>query len=967
MNRRYVKLLALSLATAALALCTLGSVGASAACGPHDGLPFGIAPGCFDATVSADESGAIAATQAGSHPYSLTSKIQFNTSPDPVNGELWPSEQVRNVLVDAPPGLVGDPTVVARCTLDQLAGSLLHSFNPECPPASQVGVATVSASGCPEFCIDLGPLLRGIFIEQPVYAMVAPPDVPARFAFSVSKSIVNLDASLRSDGDYGLTVSVRNSPEALPVLGTEVTLWGVPADPSHTPQRWCPGTGSPLENHPTCAAGIEPKAFLRLPTSCSGPLTTTAHLDSWRKPAAFKPDGSPELSDPNWKEASFQGHQLSGDPSPDAPQGGTGCDQVPFDPSISADPTSHRADSPTGLSVDIAIPQAQLGDSGAIATSDLKKAVVTLPAGMSVNPSSANGQGACTSAQIDLDGRNTEPTCPDSSKIGSVTIETPLLEDSLQGEVYLAAQDDNPFKSLLAIYIVARGPGTVVKFAGHVEASSDGTLTTVFDNQPQAPVESVHLQLKGGDAAPLINPPTCGSYAVAAQLSPWSGNPPVNLHSSFAITSGPNGGACPSGGLSPKLDAGLANPVAGRTGDFVFKLSRGDGEQRLKSLDVITPSGIAAYLKGVPYCPDSALNPGFLAARAGAIEGASPSCPSASQIGQVTTGAGAGSNPVYVDTGRVYLAGPYQGEPLSLAVMVPAVAGPFDLGTVLVRAPVHVDPSDAHLSVHTELPTILQGIPLDLRSVDLRINRPDFILGPTNCSRMSIGVTATGTAGASASGSNPFQMVDCAALGFRPKLALRLSGPTHRSAHPKLRATLTMPSGGANIARAQVTLPKTEILDQAHIRTICTRVQYAADQCPKGSIYGYAKAWSPLLDQPLQGPVYLRSSSHELPDLVASLDGQIHVDLAGRIDSINARIRNTFEAVPDAPVSKFVLTMQGGKKGLLVNNIELCKAKPLATALFDGQNGKIHDIHPVVKADCDRKGKGEAHRGRPAR
>ena len=392
----------------------------------------------------------------------------------------------------------------------------------------------------------------------------------------------------------------------------------------------------------------------------------------------------------------------------------------------------------------------------------------------------------------------------------------------------------------------------------------------------------------------------------------------------------------------------------------MLKLQRDDGTARFRGLTVALPKGLLGKLAGVPYCAETALAGVPSAEGTGAAQVASPSCPAASQVGTASVDAGAGTSPFHVSTGKAYLAGPYNGAALSLAVVTPAIAGPFDLGNVVVRTALRVNPETAQITaVSDPLPTILQGIPLDLREIRVNVDRPDFTLNPTSCDPMAIHGAITSTTGQNANVSSRFQVANCERLGFKPKLAIRLMGKTHRSAHPKLRATLTMPKGGANIARAQVTLPKTEFLENAHIKTICTRVQYAARTCPAQSVYGYAKAWSPLLDKPLEGPVYLRSSNNPLPDLVASLDGQIHVDLVGRIDAVNARIRNTFDLVPDAPVSKFVLTMQGGKKGLLVNNTELCKATPRASVKFDAHNGKVSDYNPVARADCGKGRKGK--------
>jgi hypothetical protein len=402
------------------------------------------------------------------------------------------------------------------------------------------------------------------------------------------------------------------------------------------------------------------------------------------------------------------------------------------------------------------------------------------------------------------------------------------------------------------------------------------------------------------------------------------------------------GGPCLPPRFQPELHAGVKDAAAGKHSPFSFQLVRPDGDQLLSTVKAVLPPGLLASVKNLSVCSTAAAAAG--------------TCDDGSLVGHLTVGVGPGAHPFYVKGGRAYLTQGYKGAPFGLSLVVPAIAGPFDLGDVVVRAALHINPITTQVSVDPDpFPTILQGIPLQLRDIRLNMDRPGFMINPTDCTPTTITATAVSVSGTQAPLSNPFQAFGCGELGFKPKLALKLFGATHRSAHPALRAVLKTRDGDANIGRAVVTLPKTEFLENAHIRTVCTRVQYAADNCPKGSIYGYAKAWSPLLDKPLEGPVYLRSSDNPLPDLVASLDGQIHIDLDGRIDSVHSRMRATFDSVPDAPVTKFVLNMQGGKKGLLVNNTELCQAKPRASARFTGYNGKRSSSKPLVKADCGKK------------
>jgi hypothetical protein len=601
---------------------------------------------------------------------------------------------------------------------------------------------------------------------------------------------------------------------------------------------------------------------------------------------------------------------------------------------------------------------------GGLASASLEDAKVVLPDGMTISPSSASGLEACSRSQVDLEGPG-PAACPQGSKIGAVEIDTPLLERPLKGGVFLARQLENKFGSLLAIYLAVSDPqtGVVIKLPGKIETGPNGQVIATFDENPQLPFEDLQVEFFGGPRASLTTPAACGTYTTQAEFAPWSGTASVSSTSSFQITSGPNGSPCPNGGFDPKLSAGTTNPVAGRYSPFVLNLSREDGTQQLSTITADLPKGLLGKLAGIPYCADAALAGVSEAEGTGAAQLANPSCAVASQVGSVSVGAGAGPSPFYVNTGKVYLAGPYKGAPLSLAIVTPALAGPFDLGNVVVRSALQVNPETTQITAVTDpLPTILHGIPLDLRSVAVSINREGFTLNPTSCEPMEVTSTIGGTGGGVAHPSSHFQVGSCEALGFAPKLALSLKGGTTRAKNPALKAVLTAPSGQANIRKVQTILPKSVFIDSRHVNNPCTRVQFAAgagngSACPAKSILGKATAYSPLLSEPLTGKVYFRSNGGErkLPDLVASLGGQIHVNLVGFIDSVKqkgtqgSRVRNTFAAVPDAPVSRFVLELQGGKKGLIQNSTNLCKSTNEATVKMNGQNGKAHEFETVVE------------------
>ncbi len=558
--------------------------------------------------------------------------------------------------------------------------------------------------------------------------------------------------------------------------------------------------------------------------------------------------------------------------------------------------------------------------------------------------------------------------CPDDSKLGTVRISSPaVIDHPLEGAIYLATPHENPFGTLLAMYITVDDPrtGVVVKLPARIDADPQtGQLTTTVAETPQLPFEDLSLSFFKGAGAPLKTGLVCGNSSVQTDMVPWTAPEGVTMHpgSSFTVSQ-----ACAtSEAAAPNtrtFEAGTQDPVAGAFSPFTLKLSRPDGSQQLSGLEATLPKGLLAKLAGTPYCSDAAL--AAAAAKAGKAEQASPSCPAASRIGSVTVGAGAGPTPFYAQ-GAAYLAGPYKGAPLSVAVVTPAVAGPFDLGTVVVRNALRVDPLSAQVRVVSDpFPTILQGIPLDLRSIVVNLEKSQFTKNPTSCAASSIDGAAISTTGQSSPLSQHFQVGDCGLLGFKPKLALSFKGQTKRTGNPAVNAVLTQPEGQSGIAGVTVLLPKTEFIDQAHVKNPCTRVQFNADECPANSVLGTATAWSPLLEAPLTGPVYFRSNGGErkLPDIVADLNGQIHLTLVGFIDSVHvkgsesSRIRTRFLNVPDAPVSRFELALKGGKKGLIENSKDLCQTKPQANVLMDGQSGKSNEAAVAIKTTCGKSAK----------
>lgn len=956
--------------------------------------PFGV--DALDTRFGTDPAGD-AFTQAAGHPYDFQTAIDFNThtDPDPHYGEGSPVEPIRDAYVDLPPGLVANPTAVGKCSLLQLSNSEAIAPRPLCPIDSQVGTVSVRALGGP----DVGGMWSTVV---PLFSMAPPPGVPARFGFDVLATPVVFDAKLRSDGDYGLTATFENISEGLTVIGSTVDVWGAPADPGHDAERSCPGNIAPFEGGPTCKASSEPQAFVRLPTSCTAPgqgLPFNAKVDSWFNPGALGSNGRPAPGDSNWKPASVITHGAPGYPfSPEDPTtpwgaqaGTTGCDEVPVKGRLSAAPTALDAETSSGLTVHVEIPNPGLDNPGGIASSDIKDTRVILPQGVTINPSQAEGLGVCSPGQYESTRLEFHPDgahgCPSNSKIGTVSVDTQLQADPIPGSVYVAKPYDNPFNSLLALYIVLEDPehGVLVKQPLELRLNEEtGRIEAEVDNLPQLPFSSFDFHFREGARAPLVTPPTCGTYETEAVFTPWS-DPAhkITSRSDFQIVHGIGAGPCPSGGtppFKPLFSAGSINNNAGSYSPFNMRIQRNDGEQDMTRFSAVLPPGVLGKLAGVARCPDSAI----AAAKAhngphgGQEEIDHPSCPADSLIGRSTVGAGVGSVLTYVP-GKVYLGGPFHGDPLSVIAITPVVAGPFDVGTVVVHEALTLNPVTAEVEVDGSasdpIPHILKGIPAKLRDLRVYVDRQDFTLNPTSCDPSSAKATLFGGGGNAFSTlddvpvslSDRYQAASCASLGFKPKLALRLKGGTRRGDHPALTATYTPRKGDANVKGLVLRLPRSAFLDQAHIKTICTRVQFAAKACPPAARYGYIKAWTPLLEEPLEGPVWLRSSNHKLPDLVFDLHGLVDIEVTVRIDSQKGGIRASLESAPDAPLSKVVVKMQGAKKGLIVNSRNLCGHSSKANVDFVGQNGKEASANPVMRAECGRNGTNGTNKRRHGR
>ena len=902
--------------------------------------PFGIVPGSFVGDFF-EADGITPVRQSGAHPPQLAFPFDLNTVSRPFrkdpNGKL-PVENLRDLRADLPPGFLGNPTAVGECSAAQLISA-------ECPLDSQVGF----------FDVDTIPISSSKpynHIVVYVYNMVHPLGSVSDLGFSFGGNNGHIKAFLDPARNYGISTTVSSLNETLPIFAQKLTLWGIPGDASHDVLR-----DDCFEESNCLHPNLPRKPYLTVPFDCR-PVnhSVLSRYDSWEDSGDF----GPPLA------YAFPGKQ-------------TGCEKPRFEPDVEARTIGSEANSPVGLDVTVKVPQNE--NANGLQTPPVKSTVVKLPEGMTFSPSFADGLDGCTEAQFGISDDavpNGDPVaCPDNSRIGEVSLNSPLLPTAVEGSMYLAKPSENPYGTTFAMYMALHdneGRGVLIKIPAKIELDpTTGQITTTFDELPQLPFEDFTLKFRSGARAPLINPPSCGTHTISIKIASWAQpDDPVDASNTYDVNEGPGGSACPKDAahrpFSPTFFGGTLNPVGGSYSPFLFRLERDDTEQELSQVTTILPPGLLAKIAGIPWCPDSAIASISEDLGAGAREQASPSCPPASQVGTVSVGVGAGPQINYF-AGKTYLAGPYKGAPLSLVIVVPALAGPYDLGNSAVRVALHVDPDTSRVTaVSDAFPSILHGLILRIRDVRMRLDRAETMLNPTNCEPTSLDAQIMGIS-TLFDASDRFQVGDCGRLGFKPKIFFKLKGGTHRGDHPAFFSRVLARPGDANIGSAVVALPHSEFLENAHIQTICTRVQYAADQCPAGSIYGYAKAITPLLDDPVQGEVVLRSNpSRELPDLVARLRGKIQANLIGHIDSIHGGIRTSFDTVPDVPIQEFTLTMQGGKKGLLVNSANLCKAPHRADVRFGAQNGKRIHLRPLMQSSCrklrTKHRRGRAHRRR---
>jgi hypothetical protein len=829
----------------------------------------------FSAPPPGAEPGAVGPPQlqAGSHPYEARFAFALNRTTD-AGGETMPDETLKDLEVELPPGLIGNPLGVPQCLAEEFQDSAL--FEQGCPAAAQIGTMKLETT------------LADVTV--PVFNLEPPPEKTAQFGVFALLAPIVMDASVRSDGEYGLKVTMRNLPQFLPLLGGVLNLWGVPADARHDTLR---GTCLGFEGGSTgeCPASVSRRPFLTLPVRCGRSPVARFRMDSWERP----------------------GELVSRSVLPLDAEGGRsaleGCDKLDFSPQIGVRPESRAADSPAGVAIDLSLPQSENPDG--LAEAQPRSIALALPAGLSLNPAAGDGLDSCSLEEIALESP-AQPHCPGSSRIGSFAIDSPLIADPLRGSIYLATPRENPFGTMLATYIVATGGGTLIKLPGRIDADGDdGRLTVRLEGLPQLPFSTFGLQFDGGPRAPLALPARCGTYTTSARLGAYSDPAsvePTVLAGSFAVDQ-----RC-EGGFSPSFLGGATGSAAGHRTGLTLRLARGEGEEDIGRFSTVLPAGLLPMLADLASCPEP--------------QAEVANCPAASRIGAVNVAAGAGSHP-FVFTGHAYLTGPYKGAPFGLAIVVPAVAGPFDLGTVVVRAEVLVDPRSARLTIATDpLPRILQGIPLRIRSFELAtVERPGLFVAPTSCDREEVSARALGGAGGSAATATPFFVAGCSDLRFSPRVSAAAGMRAGRRGGVGLRLEIRNPLDfQTNLRSITVGFPRQLSPRLSTIQGACPAATFAADPglCPRTAVIGNAEVRTPIFESILEGSAYLVSRGAEaLPRIVLVLGtrgttfelfGSLHVSRQGATSA-------TFAAMPDAPISKFSLALPKGPHSAFGANV----------------------------------------------
>jgi hypothetical protein len=886
-----------------------------------DEVPFGLA--FFD--VDSVEEGGEVDDQAGSHPFELTTSLAFNVSgresPSAKNGDgEWPlaNAATKDIEVAFPPGLIGDPQAVPRCSQQ----AFLEGENLNCPVDTQVGTVR------PHF---YGAFHSAVY---PVFNLAPPAGAPAELGFSVSqigRVTIFFHEQRNAHGEYRLVASLNGIPESGPLQSAALTLWGVPAEASHDLEReGTVGDGGqqdsefckPLvefegevEKQTRCVSDAPAKPFLTLPAQCrSDGLSLEIFTDSW------------------------EGESQSISPGPVVANELTGCEQLAFTPSLTLTPETTQAQTPSGYTVELHLPQNEA--PAGLAAAELRDAEVTLPTGVVVSPSATNGLLACTPVQFALSS-NSAAACPPQSQIGTVEITTPILSSPLEGEIFLGEAECHPCSpaqaqegKLIRLQLQAQGSGVTVKLEGAAAIDqSTGQLTVTFRESPQLPFEDLKLTLNGGSRAPLANTSMCGvPLAASSSLTPYSSETPAQPSSEPFELSG-----CPAPSFQPSFIAGTTNNQAGGFSPLTLRLSRTDQEEDLQSLSVRLPPGLIGMLSKVPLCPPAQ-------AQAGA-------CEAQSEIGSATVGAGPGAEPAFVN-GDVYLTGPQEGAPFGLSIVVPAQVGPLDLGTIVVGAKIEVDPTTAALTIDSgPLPQSLDGIPLQLKTVNLDIDREGFIFNPTDCRALQFEGTAESGQSLAASISSRFQAANCAALAFKPRLSGLTHAKTSKAHGAYLHLRIASASHQANIAKVKVDLPKQLTPRLSTLQHACLAAVIEANpaRCPAASVIGSVTIITSVLHQPLVGPVYVVSrGGSAMPELEFVVQGEgVTVDVVGQTRIQHGILAGTFSSLPDVPISTLGLVLTEGPHSLLTANLPpgshagLCGRTLAMPTAITGQNGAV--------------------------
>jgi hypothetical protein len=885
-------------------------------------LALAFLPSAASAGVNISEFSVGSSTQqAGGHP-DLTARFKVEKAGEP--------EVVNNVDINMPEGVFGNPGAIFRCRAAVFVAN-------ECQPGAQAGLITIVANyeGNPNYVLGTAPL----------YNMQVLGDEAARMAFVVP--ILNVPVimpiDVRSDSDYGLQISVDAISQSVALSSAFLTVWGFPGDKEHDSERFRPGqVGSPpgcpgsltvsCTEAPFPHSGETVRPFVDNPSVCSEqPLAVSVDVTTYQDPS---PTNAASTYPPT-----------------------SGCENQKFDPLLQAKLTTGEADAPAGLDLQLKAEQFLAGRAPSQST--LRTATLTLPEGLSVNPDAADGQTDCSEEQAHF-GKNLPGACPDNSKIGTVEVHTPALEEPLLGSLYIG----RPLPGdQYRVFMIFDGFGIHAKLVAEIHPDpSTGQITMSLANIPQVPFEEFDLHLFASDRGLIATPTQCQIYTTSSTFVPWNASlSPQQSDPFLNVTAGPNGRGCPGQvrPFNPRLVAGTSNALAGKYSSFLLKLDRDDGDQFLRDVNFRMPPGFTGRLRGLTYCPESAIL--AAAGKSGRAELAAPSCPASSEVGSTNVAAGPGGHPFHA-VGKMYLSGPFKRAPLSLVAMTPALAGPYDYGVVVVRVALHVDPRTAQVSaVSDSMPQIIGGIPIRMRSIQVNIDKPDFTINPTNCNPFSVDSQGIGDQGTVTDFSSYFQVVNCETLPFRPKMTIRQIGPksTGRSANPQMRFDLRTRPGDANVKSLSVTLPPAFAIDQRHLGNICSEKELAERQCAGRTRIGKATTTTPLLDQPLSGPVYAVSGSGGLPRLAFVLNGQVDLLPRAETKTISRKgsgsLLTTVPVVPDAPIGHFQLTVFGGRTGYLVNTRSFCAKAPVTKVEYTGQNSKIRTESVKVRTACGKR------------